>query len=75
MFMSARRLLREGSALIDVDWVRSKSKRALLGASILEMDLHVAYLRRGTLIHDDDFGKPVTPNQFGKTANVSSVVT
>src|SRR6266852_1967257 len=27
-----------------------------------------AYLLRGTLRHDDDFSKPATPNQFGKTA-------
>ncbi len=39
MFMSARRLLREGSALIDVDL---GYQSALLGASILDMDLHVA---------------------------------
>src|ERR1700730_15142189 len=28
-----------------------------------------AYLLRGTLRHDDDFSKPATPNQFGKTAD------
>lgn len=56
-------------------WGKKQIKALLLGASTLDMDLHVAYLRRGTLIHDDDFGKPVTPNQFGKTANVSSAIT